>query len=103
LRDIEEVSIDVRDVDYSWFESVKGYLDRDFDRYDFPRQSMERLGELDPDTGDAWLIDGQVEANADELEIDGQRIPCWSVGCAQLIVRPASNGVRRGGSGLSRG
>ncbi len=32
MSDIEEVSIDVRDVDYSWFEAVKAYLDRDFDR-----------------------------------------------------------------------
>ncbi len=64
---------------------------------------MERLGELDPDTGAAWLIDGHVEAKADEIEVDGQQLSCWSVGCAQLIVRPASNRVRRGGTGLSRG
>jgi hypothetical protein len=103
MKDIEEVSIDVRDVDHSWFEGVKAYLDRDFDRYYFPRESMGRLGELDPDTGDAWLIDGQVEAKAEEVEVEGQQIPCWSVGCARLIVRPASNRVRRGGDrGVSR-
>lgn len=103
MSDLEEVSIDVKDVDYSWFEGVRAFLDRDFDRYYFPRESMDRLGELDPDTGDAWLIDGHVEAKAEEIEVDGQRIPCWSVGCAQLIVRPASSRVRPGGNGLSRG
>jgi hypothetical protein len=102
MSEIEEVSIDVRDVDYTWFEGVKAYIDRDLDRYYFPRESMERLGELDPDTGDAWLIDGHVEAKADEIEAESGRIPCWAVGCARLIVRPASSRVRRGGGGLSR-
>jgi hypothetical protein len=96
MTDVEEVSIDVRDVDYSWFEGVKAYLDRDFDRYYFPRESVERLGELDPETGNAWLIDGQVEAQADGVEVEGKEIEAWSIGCAQLIVRPASAKARRG-------
>jgi hypothetical protein len=103
MSEIEEVSIDVRDVDHSWFEGVKVFLDRDSDRYYLPRESMERLGELDPDTGDAWLIDGVVEARADEIEVDGQVVPCWSVSCARLIVRPARTHVRRGNGDLSRG
>jgi hypothetical protein len=103
MSDIEEVSVDVRDVDYSWFEGVQTYLDRNFDRYYFPRESVDRLGELDPDTGNAWLIDGQVEAEADEIKVDGRVIPCWSVGCARLIVRPAKARTRRDEGDLSRG
>ena len=103
MGEIEEVSIDVRDVDYTWYEGVKAYLDRGIDRYYFPLASMERLGELDPDTGDAWLIDGQVEAKTEEIEIDGRRILCWSVGGSQLIIRHASSRVRRGGNDLSQG
>ena len=100
MSDIEEVSIDVRDVDYSWFEGVKAYLDRDFDRYYFPRESRERLGELDPDSGDARLLDGLVEAKTYEIDIDGQHFPCWSTGC---LVRPASKRVLRGGNGITPG
>ena len=83
MGNIEDVSIDVRDVDYSWFEGVRAFLDRNY----FPNKSIDQLGELDPDTGDAWLIDGPVEAKAEEIEVDSQGIPCWSIGCAQLVVR----------------
>lgn len=85
----EVVRIDVRDVDYSWFEDVKAYLDRGFDWYHFPRESAERLGEQDDETGSYFLIDGHVEARADEIEVDGESIPVWTVGCSQLIARPA--------------
>jgi hypothetical protein len=50
---------------------------------------VERLGEIDEDTGNAWLIDGLVEAAAHEIIIDGRSIPVWSTGCDRLIVRPA--------------
>lgn len=86
---MEEVRIDVRDVDHTWFEDVKAYLDRDFDIYYFARESAERLGEPDEDSGGFYFIDGQVEAKADEIEIDGERIPVWAVGTTQLLVRPA--------------
>src|SRR5262249_22989785 len=97
---MEEVRIDVRDVDYEWFRDVKAFLDRDLDRYLFPQESADRLGEFDEDAGCYYLIDGQVEAKADEIESDGQHTACWSVSCAQLIVRPASDLVRRDGTGI---
>lgn len=85
----EQVSIDIRDLDYRWCESVKAYLDRDYDRYYFPLESVERLGEPDEENGNYYLTAANVEAEADELEIDGTVVPVWSVGCGQLIVRPA--------------
>jgi hypothetical protein len=85
----EDVRIDVRDVDYEWFRNVAAYLDRSRGTYHFPRESAERLGEVDEDTGDFFLIDGQVKARADVIEVDGGRIPVWSVTCAQLKVKPA--------------
>jgi hypothetical protein len=87
---VEEVRIDVRDVDYTWFEDVKVYLDRDFDLYHLPRESADRPGEPDEETGDFFLVDGQVEAKSDEIEVDGEAIPVWTVGCSQLIVRRAA-------------
>jgi len=90
MSQIEEVTIDVRDVDYEWFRDVRAFVDRDRDRFYLPREAAERLGEIDPDTGDAWLIDGRVEAKAEEIDVDGGLVPCWSVGCDQLIVRPAA-------------
>jgi hypothetical protein len=87
---MEEVRIDVRDVDYEWFRDVRAFIDREFDRYYLPRESAERLGEIDDETGDFYVIDGRVEAKADEIEVDGQRMPVWSIGCGDLIVRPAA-------------
>ena len=85
----EEVRIDIRDVDYDWFRDVKAFIDRESDVYFFPRESVDRLGEADEHTGDYYLIDGQVEARADELEVSGSPIPVWSVSAGQLITRPA--------------
>lgn len=85
---MERVSIDVRDVDYEWFRAVDAFLDGD--RYHFPRESAERLGEADEETGGFFLIDGQVEAHAGEIEMDGERLPVWSVDCGQLTTRPAT-------------
>lgn len=87
---MEEVLIDVRDVDYEWFRDVKAFLDRDRDCYLFPRESAERLGEFDEDAGCYHLIDGQVEAKADEIELDGVPVPVWSVANGQIIVRPVA-------------
>jgi hypothetical protein len=86
---IEEVRIDVRDVDYEWFRDVQVFLDRDTDIYHFPRKSAERLGEIDEETGDFHLIDGQVEATAGEVEVDGVCVSVGSAGCDQLVVRPS--------------
>lgn len=88
---MEEVHIDVRDVDYEWFRDVRAFLDRDSDIYHFPRESADRLGEVDDETGDFFLIDGRVEAKADEIDVDGERLPVWSVACSQLTVRPSAN------------
>jgi hypothetical protein len=89
---MDEVRIDIQDVDYEWFRDVKAFLDRDSDLYYFPRESAERLGEIEEETGDFYFIDGQIEAKADEIEIDGSRIPVWAVGCGRLTVRPAAEG-----------
>ncbi len=59
---MEEVRIDVRDLDYTWFEDVRAYLDRDADCYYLPKESADRLGEPDDDSADYFLIDGRVEA-----------------------------------------
>jgi len=88
---VEEVSIDVQDVDYEWFRDVAAYLDRDCDRYYLPRESAERMGEIDEETGNFFLIDGQVEAKAEEIEVGGRRLPVWSVGCSELVSRPSGN------------
>lgn len=101
MTNLDEVRIDVRDVDYEWFRDVKAFLDRD--RYLFPRESAERLGEADEGSGNFNLIDGQVEAEADEIEVDGRPLPVWSVDCANLIVRPSSERAKRNESDLSRG
>jgi len=61
----------------------------DLDRYHLPRKSAERLGEPDEETGSFWLIDGQVEACADEIEIDGATVPVWESGASPLMSRPA--------------
>lgn len=90
---MEEVRLDVRDVDYEWFRDVKAFLDRDLDRYLFPQESADRLGDFDADAGCFYLIDGQVEAKSDEIELDGVPVPVWSVGCGDLIVRPATAGA----------
>lgn len=79
--------IDVRDLDYTWWEKVKAY--RDGGKLLLPRESVERLGEIDPATGDAHLIGGFVEAKASGVEIDGVETPVWSVGLEQLVTRPS--------------
>lgn len=86
---MEEHLIDVRDVDYEYFEGVSVYLDRGFDRYHFPRESAERLGEYDEENGTFYLIDGRVETEPDEIEVNGRKIETWSVGVNQLVTRPA--------------
>jgi hypothetical protein len=100
--DLEEVLIDVRDVDYTWFVDVIAYLDRDFDKYYFPRESAERLGEPDEETGDFYLIDGRVQAEADQIQVNGVSIEVWCADCGQLIVRPARKPQQPGSTGLSR-
>lgn len=86
---MEEVRIDIRDVDYEWFSDVRAFLDRDADRYYLPRESVERLGELDEESGDYHLIDGQVTATADKIEVDGQVLSVWGVGTTGMRIRPA--------------
>ncbi len=86
---IEEVRVEVLDIDHEWFRDVRAFLDRASDLYYLPRESAERLGAIDEDTGDFFLIDGRVEARADEIEVAGVTVPVWTVACAQLRVRPA--------------
>ena len=65
------------------------YLDRVLDRYLLPRESAERLGDYDPETRSYVLLDGRVEALAEEIEVGGRTVPVWSVPVRQLRVRPA--------------
>ena len=84
-----EARIDVRDVDTNWFEFVRVFVDRDFDRYLFPRESIERVGELDSDDGAYYLLDGAVTAEQDEIEVDGVMFPVWAVRIGSLVTRPS--------------
>ena len=86
---MEQVRIDIRDLDYRWCEDVELFFERDFDIYYFPRESAERLGELDEESGNYYLTAANVEAEPDEIEFDGQRIPVWSVRVGNLVTRPA--------------
>jgi hypothetical protein len=89
VEDIEMVRIDVRDVDTNWFEDVVAYLDRGLDLYYLPRESAERLGEFDEETGNYWLIDGRVEAISSDIEFGGTAVPAWEISVTQLLTRPA--------------
>jgi hypothetical protein len=90
MAHIEGVRIDILDMVYEGLRDVETLLDRDHDLYDLPRGSVEGLGEADRETGGYDLIGGRVEAMLDEPEVDGVRVPVWSVGCDQLTVRPAA-------------
>lgn len=87
MGDVEEVRIDVRDLDYTWFEGIRAYLDRRTGCYHLPRESVDRLGEVDQGTGLALLIDGHVEALPASLHLDGSIIPAWTVRDGDLIIR----------------
>lgn len=89
MKKLDKVNIDVLDRDRTWFEGVIAYLDREYDNYYFPLESVERLGELDEESGNYYLIDSDIEAEAEEIEVGGQTVPAWCVGCERLIVRPA--------------
>ena len=84
---MKQTQIDVRDLDYTWWEGVEVY--RDGGTIHLPRQAGERLGELDPSTGNAWLIDGHVEARANTITVGGVETPVWTVGLEQLVTRPS--------------
>lgn len=85
--------IDVKDVDYTWWEKVEAY--QEAGRFHLPRHSVERLGEVDPDTGDALLIGGLVEAKAGSITVGGAEVPVWTVGAGQLVARTSRVGRRR--------
>ena len=88
--------IDVRDLDYTWWEKVEAY--RDGGQIHLPRHSVERLGEVDAETGDASLISGFVEARANTITVDGAQTPVWTVGLDQLMTR-SSRQTGRGDRG----
>ena len=90
---MRKTSIDVRDLDYTWWEKVDAY--QDGGRFHLPRHSVERLGEIDPATGNARLIDGHVEAAAGKITIDGAEVPVWTVGAGQLVARTSRTGRSR--------
>ena len=90
---MQKVLIDVKDVDYTWWERVEAY--HDGGRFHLPRESVERLGEVDPETGDAFLVEGLVEAKANVISVDGADLPVWTVGAGQLVARFSHGGRRR--------
>lgn len=91
---MRRVFLDVRDLDGSWWERVAAYPDAG--DLHLPRESVERLGEIDPATGDAWLVDGTVAARATVVTVDGAAVEVWAVGAGQLTARPSRG---RGGRG----
>ena len=84
---MKKVQIDVRDLDYTWWEKVEAY--REGGKLHLPRESVERLGEIDLTTGDAHLIDGHVEAKANTISVEGTETPVWTLGLEQLVTRPS--------------
>ena len=84
---MKQTLIDVRDLDHTWWEKVEAY--RDGGTLHLSRASVERIGEIDPATGDALLVGGFVEARAGSVEVDGVETPVWSVGLEQLVTRPS--------------
>jgi hypothetical protein len=87
---VEEHTIDVRDIDTEWFVDVRVFLDRARNRYLFPAESVERLGEAEPEDGTYALLDGQVIAEPEETEIGGIPYAVWSVPVGRLVTRPAA-------------
>lgn len=75
------------------FGDAKAYLDRGSDIHQFPRESADQFEELDELSGNFYLIDGQIAAEADEIEVDGQRV------FVRALAAPNSGRGRRGSSG----
>lgn len=92
---MRRVLLDIRDVDHSWWEKVEAY--QDAGTIHFPCRSVNRLGEIDPATGEALLVSGMVEAKPGVILIDGVDVPVWSVGAGQITAR-----LSRGGAGRDR-
>jgi hypothetical protein len=89
---MEEHLLDVRDIDTEWFLGVTAYLDRGNDLWHFPKDAVERLGEPDADgSGSYWLLDGRVEAVANEVGVDGTLRRVWTVPVKQVVTRPAQS------------
>lgn len=87
---MEQHRIDVRDIDpHRWCEDVPVFLDRSADVFYFPKDSIDRIGEPDEESGNYWLLDGRVEAEADQIEVDGEPVPVWTVRVGELVTRPA--------------
>lgn len=87
---VKEQLIDVRDIDTEWFLGVRVFVDRTRSRYLFPAESVERLGEADPADGSYAMLDGQVIAEPEEIEMGGTPLNVWSVPIGQLVTRPAA-------------
>lgn len=85
---VERVMIDVRDVDYTYWEDVSAFLAPD-GYYHFTKESAERLGDLDDESGNYLFLDGVVEAHSDYLFVDGQKVKTWSVRTEELTARPS--------------
>lgn len=90
---MRKVSLDVRDLDYTWWGRVEAF--QDGGRFFLPLSSVERLGAVDPETGDARLIDGHVTAEATSALIGGRPVDVWSVGATELPARLSRGGRAR--------
>lgn len=84
---MEEHFIDVCDLDGEYFTNIRVWLDRTLDRYYLPRESAERLGELQDD-GNFYFFRGTVEAGPEEIEVDRKLIKAWGVSVGRLKTRP---------------
>lgn len=85
---MEEHLIDICDLDGEYFANVRVWLDRGTDRFYLPRESAERLGEL-TDNGTFLLFRGTVEAEPEQIEVNGNSIAAWGVSVCRLQTRPA--------------
>lgn len=92
VEPMEEVNIDILDVDYEWFRDVRAFTDSGRDRFYLPRESAERLGELDKESGGFHLLDGRVTASPDEIEVNGGPLPVWVVNASEIRTRPTIRG-----------
>ncbi len=87
----EPVLIDVMDVDRSYIQGVRAYLDRDLDVFHLPRESARRLGRPADDGVDFLFVADWVVAKADVIQVAGKNTRVWTVPVSQLVTRPGGS------------
>ena len=82
---VTSVTRHVQDVDRSWWHDVVLYHPGHFDGTCWiPEVSFKRLGGEDNGDETGTVIDGQVEVELDEVELDGVVVRAWR--CENLPV-----------------